>query len=88
MAHTKTAVKRNITSKQANQRNKSRKNAFATFEKKFRAAVESKDIEAAGAMLSTCLSRLDKNANCGTFHKNKADRKKGQLQKLFSSMSK
>ena len=88
MAHTKTAVKRNKTSKQANIRNKSKKNAFATFEKKFRAAIEGKDANVAGELLNVCLSRLDKNAKDGVFHKNKSDRKKSQLQKLFGTLSK
>jgi len=87
MAHTKTAVKRNKTSKIANLRNKTKKSAFATFEKKFRAAVEAKEADKAGELLSVCLARLDKNAKDGVFHKNKADRKKSQLQKLLNTVS-
>ncbi|MDD3118071.1 MAG: 30S ribosomal protein S20 [Victivallales bacterium] len=88
MAHTKSALKRNRTSKLANIRNKSKKSAFATFEKKFRSAVADGDVNVAGEALNTCLSRLDKNAKDGVFHKNKADRKKAQLQKLFGAMGK
>ena len=88
MAHTRSAVKRLRTSRQANLRNKSRINALKTFEKKFRAAVAAGEGEVAANTLKTYLSKLDKAGKCGVIHSNKVANKKSQLMKLMNTIQK
>ena len=87
MAHTKTAIKRLQSSKKANLRNRARNSELKTVEKKFRAAVAEGNAAVAAELLKTCCSRLDKAAKVGTIHRNKADNKKSQLDKLMSGMN-
>ena len=86
MAHTKSAIKRLKQSKKANLKNRSCDSAFVTTEKKFRVAIAANNREQANELLNLCFKRLDKNANDHVYHKNKTDRKKSQLKKLFSSL--
>ena len=88
MAHTKSAVKRLRTSKQANLRNRMRTSELKTVEKKLRAAVAAGDAAAAAELVKTFSSRLDKAAKVGTIHANRAANKKSQADKLLSSMAK
>lgn len=86
MAYTKSALKRLRTGKLKCVVNKSKKSMFSTAEKKFRAAVDAKEVDNAKEAFKACVSRLDKNAKTGVFHKNKADRKKAQLQLLLNTL--
>jgi len=86
MAHTKSAIKRLKQSKKANLKNRSCDSAFMTVEKKFRAAIAANNRDEASEMMNLCFKRLDKNANGHVYHKNKTDRKKSQLKKLFMSL--
>ena len=88
MAHTKSAVKRLRTSKQANLRNRMRTSELKTVEKKLRAAVAAGDAAAAAELAKTFSSRLDKAAKVGTIHANRAANKKSQADKLLNSMAK
>lgn len=87
MAHLKSAIKRIGTSKKANLRNRARKSAMKTSEKKYRAAVEAKDVALATTLLRECCSELDKGAKVGVIHKNKASNKKSQLMVLFNTVN-
>lgn len=73
-------------SEQARIRNKSRRNMIFTMEKKLRAAVEAKDETLAKDLLNKQYSVLDKAVKCGTFKKNKANRKKSRLALLMKAL--
>ena len=88
MAHTKSAVKRLRTSKQANLRNRARTSELKTIEKKLRAAVAAGDAAVAGELVRKFASRLDTAAKAGTLHANKVANKKSQVDKLLSAMAK
>ena len=80
----KSAVKTHKQSERARVRHKSRRNAISTQEKKLRAAVAAGDKDSAAQLLRTQYAALDKAVKSGTFHKNKADRKKSRLGKLVA----
>lgn len=75
-------------SEKARVRHKSRRNTISTMEKKLRAAVEAGDKNSAAELLKTQYAALDKAVKSGTFHKNKADRKKSRLASLVNSAAK
>lgn len=87
MAHTKSAIKRLRTSKQANLRNRMRLSELKTLEKKLRAAVDAKDATVAAELGKTYCSRIDKAAKVGTVHANRAANKKSQVDKLLNSLA-
>ncbi|WP_337747746.1 30S ribosomal protein S20 [Victivallis vadensis] len=87
MAHTKSAIKRLRTSKQANLRNRMRLSELKTLEKKLRAAVDAKDAAVAAKLGKTYCSRIDKAAKVGTVHANRAANKKSQVDKLLNSLA-
>ena len=87
MAHTKSAIKRLRTSKQANLRNRMRLSELQTLEKKLRAAVDAKDAAVAAELGKTYCSRIDKAAKVGTVHANRAANKKSQVDKLLNSLA-
>ena len=70
------AVKTHRKSEEARVKNKSRRNALATTEKKFRAAAATEDKAAA--------LDLYKAVKVGTIHKNKANRKKSRLSAVLA----
>jgi small subunit ribosomal protein S20 len=85
MPNIKSAKKRLITNEKARVRNKSKITALRTAEKKFRAAVESSETEAAQKSLSSVFNKLDKAVKAGIIHKNKAARKKSRLSALLKA---
>ena len=87
MAHTKSAIKRLRTSKQANLRNRMRLSELKTLEKKLRAAVDAKDAAVSAELGKTYCSRIDKAAKVGTVHANRAANKKSQVDKLLNSLA-
>ena len=87
MAHTKSAIKRLRTSKQANLRNRMRLSELKTLETKLRAAVDAKDAAVAAELGKTYCSRIDKAAKVGTVHANRAANKKSQVDKLLNSLA-
>lgn len=78
------AVKTHRKSEEARVKNKSRRNALATTEKKFRAAAGGEDKAAATALFQAQCSALDKAVKVGTIHKNKANRKKSRLAAVLN----
>ena len=85
--HTKSAKKRVLTNAKARLRNKARKSAVKTAEKKLLAAVVANDMEKAGACLKEAFMKLDKASKSGTIHKNKCARKKSRLAKLLKKQT-
>lgn len=85
MPNNKSAIKRMRQSKERHLRNRSRKAALATWEKKFRAKLAEGDLETAAEYLRECSSQYDKAAKTNVVHANKADRKKAQLAKALSA---
>ncbi len=79
MSANKSAAKRIRTGEKARIRNKSRRAALKTAEKKFNAFVEAKEMDKAQEQLKDVFKKLDKAAKVGTIHKNKRDRKKSRL---------
>ena len=79
MAHAPSAKKhiRSDAKKQA--RNKARKSAIATYDKKFNALLLENKIEEATADLTVCFSALDRAAKKGVMKKPTVDRKKSRL---------
>lgn len=86
MANNKSAMKRMRTNKKSQMRNKSRKSELKSVEKKFRAAVEAKEVEQAEAAMKDCFSKFDQAAKLGVIHKNNACNKKSQLNVLLNSI--
>ncbi len=80
----RSAEKRARTSEKARIANKSRRAGLLTLEKSLREAVAASDTEKAKKLLGEVLSKIDKAGAVGTIHKNKRDRKKGQLTKLLA----
>lgn len=83
MPNSKSAKKHLITDDKARVRNKGRRTAIKNTEKKFRTAVENKEKDQAKELLVSVFQKLDKAVKAGTIHKNKASRKKSQLQKVL-----
>ena len=81
MAHSKSALKRIRQDEKKRLRNRARKNAVSTYEKKFLSLVEGGNFEEASKALDVCFSAYDKAAKKGVFKKAKVDRKKSRLSK-------
>ncbi|MBE6407112.1 MAG: 30S ribosomal protein S20 [Lentisphaeria bacterium] len=79
------AVKTHRKAEEARVKNKSRRNALATGEKKFRAAAATEDKAAAQKLFQEQCSALDKAVKVGTIHKNKASRKKSRLAAVLNA---
>ena len=88
MAHTKSALKRLLTSQQANLRNRMRTSELKTIEKKLRAAVAAGETATAAELAKKFSSRLDKAAKVGTIQPNRVANKKSQADKLMNSLAK
>jgi len=86
MAHSKSAIKRNRTSREANLRNRARISELKTIEKRVRAAVASGDVAAATEAVRSFAGALDRAAKVGTIHVNRAANKKSQADKLLNAM--
>ena len=71
----------------ANLRNRMVKSELKTVAKKFKAAVDAGDKDAAAALYKEYTGALDKAALKGTLHKNNVDRKKAQISKAFAGIS-
>lgn len=86
MANIKSAKKRIKVIAKKTEVNKSRKTAMKTAEKKFLAAVEAGDQDAAKEQFLTTESIIMKTAGKGTIHKNKAARKVSRLAKKMNAI--
>ena len=86
MANIKSQIKRNRQNDAAHERNKAVKSALKTAVRKFRAAAEAGDADAARAAAVDASKRLDKAASKGVIHKNQAANRKSSMHKTASSL--
>ncbi|MGL9769493.1 MAG: 30S ribosomal protein S20 [Sodalis sp. (in: enterobacteria)] len=86
MANIKSAKKRAVQSKKRHQDNASRRSMMRTFIKKVYMAIAAGDQEAAQNAFSAMQSVVDRQANKGLIHKNKAARHKSNLTAQIKTM--
>ena len=79
MPNIKSAKKRVLLSKAANERNKQEKTALKTVIKKFDVAVESGNKAEADSAYTAAVKTIDKAVTKGILHKNTAARKKSNI---------
>ena len=87
MANSAQARKRARQSLKARAHNASLRTAYRTAVKKVIKAVEAGDKTAAQAQLVTSTSIMDRIADKGVFHKNKASRQKSRLSAAIKAMA-
>ena len=87
MANIKSAKKRIKVIKAKTLRNKMAHNQLRTIIKKFHAAVESGDKEAAKAELTAATKTIEMAASKGVYHKNNVARKISRLSKAVNGMA-
>lgn len=88
MPNIKSAKKRVIVNEQRRAINKAYKSELATGLKKYKVAVASGDVEAVKALLPVTVSLIDESVTRGIIHKNKADRKKADVNSKFNALVK
>ena len=86
MANIKSAKKRAVQAEQRRQHNASMRSMMRTYVKKTIAAIGSGDKKAAQAAFETMQKTLDRFANKGLVHKNKAARHKSHLSAQIKAM--
>jgi len=86
LANTAQSRKRARQAENHRQRNASYRSMFRTFIKKVIAAVEAGDKEQAQSAYSSAVAVIDKTANKGLIHKNKAARQKSRLNARIRAM--
>lgn len=87
MPNIKSAKKRVLVTEKKTNENKMIKSALKTSIKKFLAAVNAGDKEAAAALYSETVSAVDSAASKGIIHKNNAANKKAKLAKKLNTIS-
>ncbi len=87
MPNNKTVRKRIKVTNERTIRNKSRKSAIKTFEKKFHSEVKNKNFDLAKTHLSNVSSLYDRAAKIGIIKKNHANRKKSRLALFLQKAS-
>lgn len=86
MANIASAKKRARQAVLRNQRNSSQRSMMRTFMKKVINAIEAKDKDAATEAFKSAVPLLDKAANKGLIHKNKAARHKSRLNAQINAL--
>lgn len=86
MANIKSAKKRVLVTEKKTLENKAVKSALKTQIKKFLAAVEAGNKEAATALYPETVSAIDSAVTKGILHKNNAANKKAKLAKKFAAL--
>jgi small subunit ribosomal protein S20 len=81
VANIKSQIKRNKQNEKARLRNKAVKSELKTSVRKFRAAANAGDVEAAEAAMRVASTKLDKAASKGVIHKNQAANRKSAIAK-------
>ena len=87
MANSPQAKKRAIQSEKARKHNASLRSMTRTYIKKVIAAVEAGDVEAAKTAYNEAVPVIDKLANKGIIHKNKAARHKSRLNDKVKALA-
>jgi small subunit ribosomal protein S20 len=86
MANIKSQIKRNRQNEARRGRNKAIRSELRTRTKRFVAAVESGDEDAAREELETVTKRLDQAAAKGVIHRNRAANQKARLARQLNSL--
>lgn len=86
MANIKSQIKRNKTNEKARLSNQAVRSAVRTEIRKFNAAIEAGDKDAAQAQLRTASRALDKAVTKGVFHINNAANKKSNMATAFNKL--
>lgn len=87
MPNIKSAKKRVEVNEKNKAINKAYKSELATGLKKYNAAVKAGDVEAVKALLPVTVSLVDESVTRGIIHKNKADRKKADLNAKYNALA-
>jgi small subunit ribosomal protein S20 len=86
VANIKSQIKRNITNKKAQDRNKAVKSELKTAIRTTREAVVAGDKEKAQSALLVASKKLDKAASKGVIHKNQAANRKSAIAQQVSAL--
>lgn len=86
MANIKSQIKRNLTNKKAEERNKAVKSELKTAVRRTREAVVAGDKAKAEAALAVASKKLDKAVSKGVIHKNQAANRKSAIASQVSSL--
>jgi len=86
VANIKSQIKRVITNKKANERNKAVKSQLKTAIRSTREAVASGDKDKATKALTLATKRLDKAVSKGVIHKNQAANRKSAIAKQVAAL--
>ena len=86
MANIKSQIKRILTNKKSQDRNKAVKSEVKTAIRATRTAITAGDKAAATAALTVASKKLDKAASKGVIHKNQAANKKSAIAKQVSAL--
>ena len=87
MPNIKSSSKRVLLSQKAAVRNKAARSLIKTNIKKFDAAANAGDREAAGSAYKSAVKTVDRAAAKGLLHKNKAAHRKSAMTKKLNSMA-
>ena len=88
MPNIKSAEKRVKIIEKKTAENKAVKSKIATFIKRFKLAIENKDVQVAEVAFNDVVSLMDKAACENVIHKNSADRKKAHFAKMLDDLKK
>ncbi len=86
MANIKSQIKRNLTNKKAQERNKAIKSELRTAVRATREAVAAGDKEKAIAALALANKKLDKAVSKGVVHQNQAANRKSGIAKQVAAL--
>ncbi|MBX0298875.1 30S ribosomal protein S20 [Cryobacterium sp. 1639] len=86
MANIKSQIKRILTNKKSQERNKAVKSEFKTAIRATRLAVTAGDKDKAVASLAVASKKLDKAVSKGVIHKNQAANKKSAIAKSVNAL--
>lgn len=86
MANIKSQIKRILTNKKAQERNKAVKSELKTAIRATRAAITAGDKDKAVASLAVASKKLDKAVSKGVVHKNQAANKKSAIAKQVAKL--
>jgi len=86
VANIKSQIKRNKTNEKARQRNKAVKSSLKTSVRKFNAAVDAGDKDAANERAREATRALDKAASKGVIHANQAANRKSAISKKVAAI--
>ncbi len=86
MANIKSQIKRILTNKKSQDRNKAVRSEVKTAVRATRAAIVAGDKKAAAAALTVASKKLDKAASKGVIHQNQAANKKSSIAKQVAAL--